>query len=180
MAMKKAIKKAMGMDDGGGQIDTLRELLVDELKDLLSAEKQITKALPKMIKKAQNPTLRKAFERHLRETEGQITRLERVFQKLGEPAKAKTCKAMQGLVEEGQEMMGEDLDADNMDAALIAVAQKVEHYEIASYGTVRAWAERIGETEVARLLKQTEDEEGKTDKLLTEIAESQVNFAAAQ
>ena len=182
MAMKKAMKKAMGMDDDSdsGTIDTLRKLLVDELKDLYSAEKQITKALPKMIKKAQNPELRKAFERHLRETEGQITRLEKVFQKLGQPAKAKTCKAMQGLVEEGQEMMGEDLDADNMDAALIAVAQKVEHYEIASYGTVRTWAERVGEADVARLLQQTLNEEGETDKKLTAIAESQVNLAAAQ
>jgi ferritin-like metal-binding protein YciE len=181
MAMKKAIKKAMGMDsNGGGEIDTLRELLVDELKDLYSAEKQLTKALPKMAKKAQNPDLRKAFERHLRETEGHITRLERAFQKLDQPAKAKTCKAMQGLVAEGQEMMGEDLDADNMDAALIAAAQKVEHYEIASYGTVRTWAIRIGEDQVAKLLQQTLDEEGNTDKLLTEIAESAVNYAAAQ
>ena len=175
MAMKK-MKKAMGMDEmdeGGddGSIDTLRELLIDELKDIYSAEKQITKAMPKMIKKAQNPELRKAFERHLRETEGQITRLERVFQKLGQPAKAKTCKAMQGLVAEGQEMMGEDLDPDNMDAALIASAQKIEHYEIASYGTVRTWARRIGNEDVARLLQQTLDEEGETDKLLTSIAQ---------
>ena len=179
MAMK-AMKKAMGAEESEGSIDTLRELLVEELKDLYSAEKQITKALPRMAKKAKNPELKRAFEQHLKETEGQITRLEKVFERLGEKAKAKTCKAMEGLVAEGKEMMGEDLDDDNMDAALIGVAQKVEHYEIASYGTVRTWARVVGASDVERLLQQTLDEEGKTDKLLTELANRRVNPQAAQ
>jgi ferritin-like metal-binding protein YciE len=161
-------------------MDSLQELLIDEMRDLYSAETQITKALPKMAKKASNPQLKKAFETHLRETEGQIQRLQKIFDKLGKKPTGKKCAAMAGLVEEGKEMMGEDMDEDTMDAALISIAQKVEHYEIASYGTVRTWANLLGDEQTARLLQQTLDEEGKTDKLLTELAENSINIEAAQ
>ena len=158
--------------------DSLKELLVEELRDIYNAEAQLTKALPRMAKKASNPQLRSAFQTHLRETEGQIDRLDRVFEQLGEKARGKTCQAMKGLVEEAKEMMGEDFEEDVMDAALIAAAQKVEHYEIASYGTVRAWADLLGEREAAKLLQQTLDEEGATDKKLTQLAESSINVEA--
>jgi ferritin-like metal-binding protein YciE len=160
------------------EIDSLRKLFVDELKDLYSAEKQLVQALPKMAKKASNEQLRRAFEEHLRVTEGQVERLERVFQVLDKPARAKKCKAMEGLIEEGKEMMGEDMDPEVMDAALISIAQKVEHYEIASYGTVRTWAELMGESEAAKLLQQTLDEEGEADKKLTQLAETSINVEA--
>src|SRR3954452_1030706 len=161
------------------QMDNLRELLVDELRDLFNAENQILKALPKMAKKAYHPELKQAFETHLAETQGHVQRLEEVFQILGEKPKGKPCAAMQGIVEEGKEIMGEDYDDDVMDAALIAAAQKVEHYEIASYGTVRAWAKLLKEKEIVGLLQQTLDEEGKTDKLLTKLATSSINIEAA-
>jgi len=161
-------------------LDLLDELLHEELKDIYDAEKQLTKALPKMAKKASNPQLRKAFETHLRETEGHVERLQKIFDKLGKRPTGKKCAAMTGLVEEGKEMMGEDMEEDTMDAALISIAQKVEHYEIASYGTVRTWANLLGDEQTARLLQQTLDEEGKTDKLLTELAESSINVEAAQ
>jgi len=161
------------------QMDNLRELLVDELKDIYSAESQILKALPKMAKKASHPELKQAFETHLAETQGHVQRLEEIFQQLGAKPKGKTCAAMQGIVEEGKEIMGEDMEDDVMDAALIAAAQKVEHYEIASYGTVRAWAKLLKEREIVGLLQQTLDEEGKTDKLLTKLATSSINFDAA-
>jgi ferritin-like metal-binding protein YciE len=160
------------------EMDNLRELLVDELKDIYNAEQQLTKALPRMAKKASHPQLKNAFETHLRETEAQVDRLEQVFEALGEKAKGKTCAAMKGILEEGKEIMGEDMDDDVMDAALIAAAQKVEHYEIASYGTVRAWAQLLGERDAVKLLQQTLDEEGKTDKLLTKLAESTINVEA--
>jgi len=162
------------------EMDSLQELLIDEMRDLYSAETQITKALPKMAKKASNPQLKKAFETHLRETEGQIQRLQKIFDRLGKKPTGKKCAAMAGLVEEGKEMMGEDMDEDTMDAALISIAQKVEHYEIASYGTVRTWANLLGDDQTAKLLQQTLDEEGKTDKLLTELAENSINIEAAQ
>jgi ferritin-like metal-binding protein YciE len=162
------------------EIDTLQELLIDEMRDIYSAENQITKALPKMAKKASNPQLKKAFETHLKETENHAKRLQQIFDKLGKKPTGKKCAAMEGLVEEGKEMMAEDMDDETMDAALIAVAQKVEHYEIASYGTVRTWAQAIGDDQTAKLLQQTLDEEGKTDKLLTELAESSINVEAAQ
>ena len=162
------------------EMDSLQELLIDEMRDLYSAETQITKALPKMAKKASNLQLKKAFETHLRETEGQIQRLQKIFDRLGKKPTGKKCAAMAGLVEEGKEMMGEDMDEDTMDAALISIAQKVEHYEIASYGTVRTWANLLGDDQTAKLLQQTLDEEGKTDKLLTELAENSINIEAAQ
>ena len=162
------------------EMDSLQELLVEEMRDLYSAENQLLKALPKMAKKASNAQLKRAFETHLRETEGQVQRLQKIFEKLGKKPTGKKCAAMEGLIEEGKEMMAEDMDDETMDAALISAAQKVEHYEIASYGTVRTWAQLLGDDQTARALQQTLDEEGKTDKLLTELAESTINIEAAQ
>jgi len=157
-------------------VDSLDKLLVDELKDLYSAEKQITRALPKMAKAASSSDLRTAFETHLKETEGQIQRLDRVFEILGKSASGKTCKAMKGLIEEGSEVM-EQTEGEARDAAMISAAQKVEHYEMAGYGSVRTWAETLGQNEIANLLQQTLDEEGETNKKLTSIA-SKVNKQA--
>jgi ferritin-like metal-binding protein YciE len=162
------------------EMDSLQELLIHDLRDLYSAENQLTKALPRMAKKASNPDLKKAFETHLRETEVQMERLQKIFDKLGKKPTGKKCLAMEGLIEEGKEAMAEDMDEDTMDAALISVAQKVEHYEIAGYGTVRTWAQQLGDDQMAKALQQTLDEEGKTDKLLTQLAESSINVEAAQ
>lgn len=150
-----------------------------ELKDLYSAEKQLTKALPKMAKSATNDDLRQAFESHLEETEGHIERLEKVFKQLDiSYARVEKCKAMEGLIEEGKEIMEEGLEPDVLDAALICAAQKVEHYEIAGYGCARTFAQQLGHAEVADLLQETLDEEGNADKKLTEIAETVVNQEA--
>jgi ferritin-like metal-binding protein YciE len=162
------------------EINTLHDLLVDELRDIFHAEKQITKALPKMIKKATSPTLKAAFEKHLGETEGQIERIEKCFELLDEKARAKPCAAMEGIIEEATEEMGEDMTDEVMDAVLIACAQKVEHYEIASYGSVIAWATGLGLSEVAGLLTETLDEEKATDEALTELADEEINPAALQ
>ena len=162
------------------KIDSLDILLEEELKDIYSAEKQLLKALPKMAKKASSDELRAAFEEHLTVTEGQVTRLEEVFEALGKTAKAKTCKAMQGLIEEATELMEEDADDAVLDAGLIAAAQKVEHYEIASYGTVRTWANLCGQEDAAELLQETLDEETEADQKLTELAENLVNPAAEE
>lgn len=152
------------------KITSPRDLLVEELKDLYSAENQLVKALPKMAKAATSEELQQAFETHLQETEVHVQRLERVGKKLGETMKGKKCKAMQGLVDEGKEVMEEDAEAVLLDLALIGAAQKVEHYEIAGYGTARTLAQISGEDDVAKLLQETLDEEGETDKKLTEIA----------
>jgi ferritin-like metal-binding protein YciE len=160
------------------EIDSLTKLYVEDLKDLYSAEKQILQALPKMIKKASNEQLKKAFEDHLRVTEKQVERLDRIFEGLGKSARGKKCKGMEGLLEEGKEVMQEDMEPDVLDAALIGAAQKVEHYEMAAYGTVRTYAELLGDKQAAKLLQQTLDEEGETDKLLTKIAQSTVNVEA--
>ena len=162
------------------EIDNLRELLVEELRDIYSAENQLIKAMPKMAKKASNPELKDAFETHLRETEGQVQRLQQVFERLGKKPGGKTCEAMKGLLEEAKDMMGEDMEEDTMDAALIACAQKVEHYEIASYGTVRTWAKMLKDRETTEALQQTLDEEGATDKKLTKLAVSVINLQAAK
>ena len=161
-------------------MESLDELLEEELKDIYSAEKQLLKALPRMAKKASSGELKAALTEHLSVTEAQVARLENVFEALGKPAKAKTCKAMQGLIEEAKEVMEEDATPAVMDAAIIAAAQKVEHYEIASYGTVRTWARLCGEEEAADLLQETLDEEGEADKLLTQLAESFVNPQAEE
>lgn len=150
-------------------VDTMEKLLTEELKDLYSAEKQITRALPKMAKKATSDQLRQAFETHLKETEGQIERLDRVFEILGKASSAKTCKAMQGLIEEGSEQM-QELEGEILDAALICAAQKVEHYEMAGYGSVRTWAQLLGQKEIADLLQRTLDEEGEADHKLTQLS----------
>lgn len=155
----------------------LHELFLDELADILSAEQQLVIALPKMAEAAMSEELRAAFESHLAETEYQITRLEQVFASLDQPVQSKECKAMKGLLEEGKEIMEDMKGSSALDAALIAVAQKVEHYEIASYGTLCAWAEKMGHAEAAELLDATLDEEKTADESLTEIAESTVNDA---
>ena len=161
-------------------LQSLEDLFLHDIKDLYNAENQILKALPRMAKKASSPELRRAFEQHLKQTEAQVKRLERVFGTLDEKPKGKTCKGMQGLIEEGKEMLSEDIEDDVLDAALIAAAQKVEHYEIAAYGTARTYAEMLGNDEAARLLQQTLDEEGETDKKLTKLAESVVNLEAVE
>ncbi len=154
------------------EIDSLRKLYIEELKDLYSAEKQILQALPKMAKKASNPQLKAGFEEHLRQTEGHVERLEQIFEALGKSPRGKKCKGMEGVIEEGKEVLQEDMDEETRDAALIAAAQRVEHYEMAGYGTVRTYAQLLGEKEAGRLLQQTLDEEGQTDKKLTQLAES--------
>ena len=163
-----------------GMDNELHELFLEELADVYSAEQQITKALPKMAKAAESEELRAAFEEHLQQTEEQISRLEQVFEALGESMKRKTCKGMQGLIEEGSEVMQEHKGSPAIDAALIAAAQKVEHYEIATYGTLCTWAEQMGHQEALELLKQTIDEEETTDERLTELAESLANQRAEQ
>ncbi len=149
----------------------LQELLVEQLQDLLHAEGQLVKALPKMSKSAHNPEMKQAFQKHLEETKGQVERLKQVFELLGAKAKAKPCKAMQGLVEEGQETIAEGKEKEEVaaDLALAVAAQKIEHYEIAGYGSVRTIAEQMGNSKVAKLLAQTLAEEEKTDKLITEL-----------
>ena len=150
----------------------LRELLIEELKDLLHAESQLIAALPKMAAAAHNPKLREAFEKHLQQTENQVERLKNVFELLGEKAEPKACKAMMGLIEEGEETIEENSSKEEIgaDLALITAAQKVEHYEIAGYGTVRTLARQIGEFEAAKLLSRTLGEEESADFLLTEVA----------
>ena len=156
----------------------LQELLVEELKDLYSAETQLVKALPRLAKKAQDMELRTAFQSHLNQTEEHVNRLERVSELLDFKLRGKKCVAMEGLIEEGKEAMEEISDHDVLDAALIGAAQKVEHYEIAAYGTARTHALRLGYVEAASLLQQTLEEEGDADKILTRIAESHVNAEA--
>ena len=160
------------------EMESLKELYVDELKDLWSAETQITKALPKMIKAATHPKLKKAFNTHLKQTERQIKRLERIFKELDESPRGKKCVGMEGLLKEGSELIKEKPQADVLDAGLIAAAQHVEHYEMAGYGCVRTWARQLGEERHAELLQETLDEEELTDKLLTELAESSINIDA--
>lgn len=160
------------------KITSLHDLLVEELRDLYSAENQLVKALPKLAKTAFSPDLSTAFQNHLKETQGQVLRLEKVFQHLEAKPRGKKCKAMEGLIEEGKEIMQEDMDESLMDAALIGAAQKVEHYEIAGYGTARTFAEILGYDNVVTLLQETLDEEAAADKLLTDIAEN-ANYEAA-
>ena len=159
--------------------DSLRELYTDELKDLYSAEKQLTKALPKMAKAASSEELREGFEEHLEQTRGHVQRLEEIFTMLSAKAGGKKCVGMEGLVKEGAEIMGEDFAEEVMDAALISAAQRVEHYEIAAYGTVSAYADLLGESEQASLLRQTLAEEKETDQKLTELSR-QINVQAKE
>jgi len=161
------------------KLESLRDLLIEQLRDLYDAEHQLTKALPKMAKAAASPELKAAFQKHLAETKGQIERLDQVFEVLGEKARKKACKAMQGLIAEGEETIKENAEPDVRDAALIAAAQRVEHYEMAGYGTVIAYAKLLKEEAVAKLLKATLSEEQATDEALTVLAESTINVEAA-
>jgi len=160
------------------KLDGLQKLYVEELRDLYDAENQLLKALPKMAKGASFPELKQTFEDHLDETKEHVERLEEIFKGLDENPKGKTCKAMMGLVEEGSEILGEGGEKSILDARIIATAQKVKHYEIASYGTVCAWAKLQGEEEEADLLQQTLDEEAAANKHLSELAEEIVNSGA--
>ncbi len=161
-------------------LKSLQDLYVNELKDLYNAEKQILQALPKMARAASAQELQEAFTRHLDQTKGQVERLETIFDELGRSPSGKTCHGMKGIIEEGKEAIDEDADPNVRDAALIASAQKVEHYEITGYGTVRAFAEELGFDKQAKLLQKTLDEEGEADKLLSGIAEGQVNRRAQE
>lgn len=160
-------------------VDSMEKLFVQELKDLYSAENQITKALPKMVKAAASNELKTAFEHHLKETEGQIQRLDKVFEILGTSPRGKTCDGMKGVLEEGNQMLNETAEGDVRDAALISAGQRVEHYEMAGYGTVRAYAERLGKAQIVQLLEQTLEEEKAADKKLTEISRK-VNLSGKQ
>ncbi|MGA2113907.1 MAG: ferritin-like domain-containing protein [Bryobacteraceae bacterium] len=160
------------------KFESLHELYLSELKDLYSAEDQIFKALPKVIEKAASAELRRALEHHLEETRGHVSRLEEVFEMHGEEPKKQKCKGMQGILEEGEEMLGKDAEPEVRDAAIISACQRVEHYEIAAYGTVRTYAQQMGQERAAAVLKQTLDEEMAADKKLTQIANSQVNIEA--
>jgi ferritin-like metal-binding protein YciE len=160
-------------------MEALKKLLQDELEDIYDAEHQLIKALPKLIERSSSPELQQALKQHLTVTQNQIKRLEQVFETLGEKAKRKPCKGMAGIVSEGSEMLEEDLEESTRDVAIISAAQKVEHYEIASYGTVRTLAQTLGNNEVAELLEETLDEEKEADERLTQIAESSVNSEAA-
>jgi len=161
------------------QKDSLRELYVNVLKDLYNAETQLVKALPKMAKASSNAELRQGFEEHLRQTSEHVSRLEQIFEALGEKPTGKKCVGMEGLVKEGAETISEDYEDALMDAAIIGAAQRVEHYEIAGYGTVRAFAELLGENEHVSLLEQTLEEEKETDEKLTLLAE-QINSQASE
>ena len=159
-------------------LESMQDLFLNELKDVLNAEKQLVQALPRLAKAAQSPKLQQAFTKHLRETEGHVERLERIFKGLGETARGKKCKGMEGLIEEGKEILEEDGAPEVIDAALISAAQRVEHYEIAAYGCLRSYALLLGNTEADRLLQQTLAEEEATDKALSALAEGGINQSA--
>jgi ferritin-like metal-binding protein YciE len=161
-------------------LNSLNDLFVVQIQDLYDAEQRLTKALAKMAEAASSKQLKSAFQEHLRETEQHVTRLEKVFSVMGVTPQRDTCEAMKGLIAEGEEVISATGDAEVKDAALIAAAQRVEHYEIAGYGTVRTLAQHLGQEEVAQLLQQTLDEEGACDQKLTKIAESTVNVRASR
>jgi ferritin-like metal-binding protein YciE len=161
-------------------MDSLRDLLVDQMADLYSAEKELVKALPRMARAAHSDDLRRAFEEDLEQTRGHVTRLERALEKLGVGVKDKTCEGMKSLIEEGEEMIRQWGDSETRDAGLICAAQKVEHYEIAGYGSVCTWADELGRHDVSLLLHETLDEEKQTDEKLTQLAEQTINLQAAQ
>jgi ferritin-like metal-binding protein YciE len=160
---------------GNMKLDTLEQLYINELRDLYSAENQLLKALPKMAKGATSPELKDAFEKHLEQTKGHVERLEQIFEQLDEDPKGKTCHGMKGLIEEGSEILKEDGEESVLDAGIIVAAQKVEHYEIASYGSVRTFANLLNQEEAARLLQSTLDEESETNEILNRLAETIVN-----
>jgi len=162
------------------KLNNLEDLLLHELKDLYSAETQLVKALPKMAKAASHEDLKAAFEEHLEQTEGHVERLNEISEMLGKKLTGHTCKAMKGLIEEGADLISEDADRSVRDAGLIGAAQRVEHYEIAGYGTARCLAEQLGHDEIAELLEQTLEEEKQTDENLSELATSSINVDAGQ
>lgn len=160
------------------KLHSLEDLFHEQLRDMLDAEKQLLKALPKMAKAAAAEELRQAFEEHLDQTRGHVERLERVFESIGKKARGKTCEAMEGMVEEGADIIDADAEPMVCDAGLIAAAQRVEHYEMAAYGCLRTWAQQLNHSEAAELLEQTLNEEKETDQKLTQLAGSLVNLAA--
>jgi len=157
------------------KLDTLQKLYTNELRDLYNAEHQLLKALPKMAKAASSEELKEAFEKHLEQTKGHVKRLEQVFEELDEKPKGKTCRAMKGLIEEGSEILQQDGEESILDAGIIVAAQKVEHYEIAGYGSVRTFAHLLGQNKAAELLQTTLDEESETNELLNRLAGSTIN-----
>jgi ferritin-like metal-binding protein YciE len=162
------------------QMTSLEDLFLHELKDLYSAENQMVKALPKMAKNASSPELKRSIEMHLEQTREHVERLKQIFDKLDAAPGRHKCKGMEGLIAEGEDLMKEDVDGEVLDAGLIGSAQRIEHYEIAAYGTARAHAEQLGNSQAAKLLQRTLDEEGETDKKLTRLAESLVNKEAVE
>jgi ferritin-like metal-binding protein YciE len=162
------------------EFSTLEDLFVEQIQDLYDAEHRLVSALPKMAKAASSPDLKAAFENHLAETKGQVNRLESVFQQLGKDAQRESCEAMKGLIKEGEQVVEAEGDSAVKDAALIAAAQRVEHYEIAGYGAARSFAHQLGRDDLAQLLQETLDEEGNADKKLTQIAESSINPQSAR
>jgi len=160
------------------KLATLNDLYVEELRDLYSAENQILKALPKMVEAAQSPQLKAGFEEHLNQTKEHVSRLEQIFGKLGQSPKGKHCRGMEGVLDEGKELLKEDTEPEVLDAGLIAAAQHVEHYEIAGYGVCRTYAKLLGDTEAASLLQKTLSEEELTDRKLTQLAETGINVEA--
>jgi ferritin-like metal-binding protein YciE len=162
------------------KVNSLDSLLLMEIKDIYSAEKQLTKALPKVAKKASSAELKSAIEEHLEETEEHVSRLEEAFKMLGEPVKSKTCVAMKGILEEADEVLSQKAAPELLDAAIIGAAQKVEHYEIASYGTIISWAKQMGRDDIGNLLGETLDEEEKTDEKLTQLAKTKINARARE
>ncbi len=161
-------------------ISSLEDLYMEQLKDLYNAENQIVKALPKMAKAATSDDLRRALEEHLEQTRNHVTRLEQIFEMHGMKARGKKCVGMEGIIGEGKELLEEDAEPEVLDAGLIEAAQKVEHYEMAGYGTVRTWAQQLGDSQAADLLQQTLDEEGNANKKLTQLAESSINVKAEE
>ena len=162
------------------KLDTLQKLYIEELRDLYNAENQLLKALPKMAKAASSEELRDAFEKHLEQTKGHVERLEQVFEEVDEKPKGKTCRAMKGLIQEGSEILEEDADNSVRDAGIIVAAQKVEHYEMAGYGSVRTFAQLLGQNKAAELLQTTLDEESEANELLNQLAESVINPEAVR
>jgi ferritin-like metal-binding protein YciE len=161
------------------KLDSLRDLLIEQLRDLYSAETQLVDALPKMGEAASAPELKSAFKNHLEQTRGHVSRLKDIFEEIGEKSSGETCEAMKGLIKEGETLVKAEGDPDVRDAGLIGAAQRVEHYEIAGYGTARSLAQRLGDRKVAETLQSTLNEEAEADKMLTSIAEGQVNISAA-
>ncbi len=162
------------------RLESLEHLLLHEVKDLYHAEKQLVKALPKVAKKASSPELKNAVEEHLQQTETHVNRLERIFELLGQPAKSVKCKGMEGILDEAEDAMDQNGTPETLDAAIIMSAQKVEHYEIASYGSAATWADMMGRKDIKELLGQTLQEEEQTDKKLTELAKADVNKRAVR